>query len=205
MWNCSELLVVLHRLALNLLVMEWFSDRSWMYKMTNSDKSFNMEYSQNLKKWLDFVYSNDLVVDRRVRRAKFPNCEKDILDEKKDSSFTGWLQLHVIGDPQKEHLREIAQGPLTYTAPRGVYELAEDSSEVGDEDNEDEEHVFQDNERLVSTETTSDDDLLPITHVHEAIVEEVNNINDDDGVEAEFEDTGLDDDDVEEFEYSDSD
>ncbi|KAK1412791.1 hypothetical protein QVD17_34301 [Tagetes erecta] len=93
------------------------------------------------------------------------------------------------------------------TAPRGVYELAEDSSEVGDEDNEDEEHVFQDNERLVSTET-SDDDLLPITHVHEAIVEEVNNINDDDdddGVEAEFEDTGLDDDDVEEFEYSDSD
>ncbi|KAK1427924.1 hypothetical protein QVD17_16674 [Tagetes erecta] len=182
MWNCSELLVVLH----SWIVMEWFSYRSWMYKMTNSDKSFTMEYSQNLKKWLDFVYSNDLVVDRRVtKRAKFPNCEKDILDEKKDSSFAGWLQLH--------------------TAPRGVFELAEDSSEVGDEDNEDEEHVFQDNERLVSTETTSDDDLLPITHVHEAIVEEVNNINDDDGVEAEFEDTGLDDDDVEEFEYSNSD
>ncbi|KAK1421749.1 hypothetical protein QVD17_24344 [Tagetes erecta] len=115
------------------------------------------------------------------------------------------VQLKVIGDPQKEHLREIAQGPLTYTAPRGVYELAEDSSEVGDEGNEDEEHVFQDNERLVSTETTSDDDLLPITHVHEAIVKEVNNINDDDGVEAEFEDTSLDDDNVEEFEYSDSD
>ncbi|KAK1411221.1 hypothetical protein QVD17_37767 [Tagetes erecta] len=92
------------------------------------------------------------------------------------------------------------------TGSRGVYELAKDSSEVGDEDNEDEEHIFQDNERLVCTESAFDDDLLPITHhVYEAIIE-VNNINDDDGgVEAEFEDTILDDDDVEEFEYSDSD
>ncbi|KAK1411220.1 hypothetical protein QVD17_37766 [Tagetes erecta] len=48
-----------------------------MYKMTNSDKSFNMEYSQNLKKWLDFVYFNDLVVDRRVTKR-----DKLVLDIK---------------------------------------------------------------------------------------------------------------------------
>ncbi|XP_076932154.1 uncharacterized protein LOC143597558 [Bidens hawaiensis] len=93
------------------------------------------------------------------------------------------------------------------TTPRGVYALAEDSSEVGDEDNEDEEHFFQDNERLVCTSTN---DLLPITHIQGNIIEEVNDISDDDREQATFEDADLDDDDddddddnAEEFEYED--
>ncbi|KAM0070264.1 putative Transposase-associated domain-containing protein [Helianthus debilis subsp. tardiflorus] len=105
------------------------------------------------------------------------------------------------------------------TTPRGVYELAEDASEVGDEDSGDEEQFFQEKDRLVYTVT---DDLLPITHVdinddeHEDIIdddhEDVNNDDreeamfvDTDLDEAAFEDTDLADDDVEEFEDEDED
>ncbi|KAK9056386.1 hypothetical protein SSX86_027476 [Deinandra increscens subsp. villosa] len=63
------------------------------------------------------------------------------------------------------------------TTPRGVYELAEDTSEVGDDNNEEEEDFYQENERVVCTVT---DDILPITHVQENIVEELDDINDDD-------------------------
>ncbi|KAC9592600.1 hypothetical protein E3N88_45591 [Mikania micrantha] len=49
------------------------------------------------------------------------------------------------------------------------------------------------------------DDVLPITHVQEELVEEVNDTNDDDNEEIEFDDTDLTDDDVEEFEDEDSD
>ncbi|KAJ0921118.1 putative Transposase-associated domain-containing protein [Helianthus annuus] len=50
--------------------MEWYNNRAWMYKMTNSDGFINTEYCENLKKWLDFVYSKDSVVDRRVTKRR---------------------------------------------------------------------------------------------------------------------------------------
>ncbi|KAL8259095.1 hypothetical protein R6Q59_027048 [Mikania micrantha] len=57
-------------LKLIFMVMEWYTDRTWMYKMTNDDGFINMEYSGNLNKWLDFVYSNESVVDRRVTKRE---------------------------------------------------------------------------------------------------------------------------------------
>ncbi|KAI3754497.1 hypothetical protein L1987_54281 [Smallanthus sonchifolius] len=98
------------------------------------------------------------------------------------------------------------------TTPRGVYELAEDAGVVGDDDNDDMDHFFQENERLGCTAT---EDLLPVIHVETNVIEEVDDVNDDDHEEvedvnvddheeAEFEDVDSDDGD-EEFEDEDSD
>ncbi|XP_076947541.1 uncharacterized protein LOC143619517 [Bidens hawaiensis] len=50
--------------------MEWLTDRAWMYKRTNIDGSSNLEYYNNLNKWLDFVYPKESVVDRRVTKRR---------------------------------------------------------------------------------------------------------------------------------------
>ncbi|KAJ0887978.1 hypothetical protein HanRHA438_Chr09g0396941 [Helianthus annuus] len=54
-------------------------------------------------------------------RASFPHCDQATLDKKKNSSFAEWLQCHVMNDPEKEHLRDIAQGPLTYVQSHKGY------------------------------------------------------------------------------------
>ncbi|KAL8242030.1 hypothetical protein R6Q59_012332 [Mikania micrantha] len=73
------------------------------------------------------------------------------------------------------------------TAPRGVYELAEDLNEVGDDDNVDGEHFFQENERI---ECTINEDFSSLSFV-QGDIEEVEAINDDDNDEVEFEATVL--------------
>ncbi|KAD7479061.1 hypothetical protein E3N88_02197 [Mikania micrantha] len=50
------------------------------------------------------------------------------------------------------------------TAPRGVYELAEDLNEVGDDDNVDGEHFFQENERI---ECTINEDFSSLSFVQD--------------------------------------
>ncbi|KAK1419242.1 hypothetical protein QVD17_28405 [Tagetes erecta] len=61
------------------------------------------------------------------------------------------------------------------TTPRGIYELAEDVTEVDDDNNVDEEKFFQENERL---ECTITEDLQPISFV-QGDVEEVGDMNED--------------------------
>ncbi|KAK1416674.1 hypothetical protein QVD17_25789 [Tagetes erecta] len=78
------------------------------------------------------------------------------------------------------------------TTPRGIYELAEDVSEVDDDNNVDGEKFFQENERL---ECTITEDLQPISFV-QGEVEEVDNMNeDDDDEEVEFVDEDSEDED----------
>ncbi|KAK1421629.1 hypothetical protein QVD17_24113 [Tagetes erecta] len=48
--------------------MEWFTDRQWMKKRTNSDGYYNMKYCENVNLFLDFAYSNEITVDRRVTK-----------------------------------------------------------------------------------------------------------------------------------------
>ncbi|KAK1408354.1 hypothetical protein QVD17_40065 [Tagetes erecta] len=48
--------------------MEWFTDRQWMKKKINSDGYYNMKYCENLNLFLDFAYSNETAVDRRVTK-----------------------------------------------------------------------------------------------------------------------------------------
>lgn len=57
-------------LNLSLLIMEWFTDREWMYKMTDSDGYVDFNYIRNVNLFLDFVYSNEAVVDKYTRRGK---------------------------------------------------------------------------------------------------------------------------------------
>ncbi|KAK9064523.1 hypothetical protein SSX86_015905 [Deinandra increscens subsp. villosa] len=76
------------------------------------------------------------------------------------------------------------------TTPRSVYELAEDSSVVVDDDNEDVGNFYQENERLVCTTT---EDFLPVIHVQTNIIQEVDDVNDDDHDETATENTDSDD------------
>ncbi|KAD1878831.1 hypothetical protein E3N88_42172 [Mikania micrantha] len=94
--------------------------------------------------------------------------------------------------------------PIKGMAPRGVYELAEDLNEVGDDDNVDGEHFFQENERI---ECTINEDFSSLSFV-QGDIEEVEAINDDNDDEVEFEDTVLADEDfhiILNFEDEDSD
>ncbi|XP_076884540.1 uncharacterized protein LOC143533746 [Bidens hawaiensis] len=69
------------------------------------------------------------------------------------------------------------------TTPRGVYELAQDVSEVDNVGNADEENFFQENEWIECKVT---DDLLPISFVHEdGMLEEVEDVDNDEEVDVE--------------------
>ncbi|KAK9062208.1 hypothetical protein SSX86_019394 [Deinandra increscens subsp. villosa] len=54
-------------------------------------------------------------------RDSFPSCDEATLDRMKEEKFATWLQMHVMNDPNKEHLRGIAQGPLTYVKSHKGY------------------------------------------------------------------------------------
>ncbi|KAK1440634.1 hypothetical protein QVD17_06463 [Tagetes erecta] len=89
------------------------------------------------------------------------------------------------------------------TSPRGVYELAEDDNIVGDDDEEDTEHFFQENERLTCAST---EDLSYVTHVETNVIEEVDDVNDGDQEEEEAAFECIDsDEDADEFEDEDTD
>ncbi|KAI3696297.1 hypothetical protein L1987_79309 [Smallanthus sonchifolius] len=136
-------------------------------------------------------------------RASFPNYDQATLDKKKDMEVARWLQTYVLNGPENAHLKDIAQGPLTYVQSHKGYLInAEDASVVGDDDNEDAGQFIQENERLVRTAT---EDLLPVNHVQPWVIEEVDDVNDDDHEEVnevngddheevEFEDIDSDDD-----------
>ncbi|KAM0036735.1 putative Transposase-associated domain-containing protein [Helianthus debilis subsp. tardiflorus] len=46
--------------------MEWYTDRQWMYEKTDSEGFLNSEYCDNVDFFLDFAFSNDAIVDKRV-------------------------------------------------------------------------------------------------------------------------------------------
>jgi len=48
------------------LVMAWYTDRQWMYERTDGDGYFKPEYCYYVDLFLDFAFSNDVVVDTRV-------------------------------------------------------------------------------------------------------------------------------------------
>ncbi|KAK1411492.1 hypothetical protein QVD17_38041 [Tagetes erecta] len=70
----------------------------------------------NCQELHDFVIIYD-----EEQRALFPDCEKAILDEKKDEGFARWLQIYVLGNPVNSHIRDVAQGPLNYVQSHKGY------------------------------------------------------------------------------------
>ncbi|KAJ0475406.1 putative Transposase-associated domain-containing protein [Helianthus annuus] len=54
-------------------------------------------------------------------RDSFPHFDEATLDKMKEKEFAKWLQEHVMNVPNKEHLRDIAQGPLTYVKSHKGY------------------------------------------------------------------------------------
>ncbi|XP_076885659.1 uncharacterized protein LOC143535231 [Bidens hawaiensis] len=89
--------------------MEWFTDRTWMYKRTNSDGSSILEYYNNLNKWLDFVYSNENVVDRRVTKR-----HKIVLDIK-CPCLRCQNGIYIDRETVQKHLLTKGFMPLYYT------------------------------------------------------------------------------------------
>ncbi|KAK1406439.1 hypothetical protein QVD17_41737 [Tagetes erecta] len=139
----------------------------------------------NCQELHDFVILYD-----EEQRALFPDCEKAILDEKKDEGFARWLQIYVLDNPVNSHVRDVAQ--------------AEDDNIVGDDDDEeDTEHFFQENERLTCAST---EDLFYVTHVETNVIKEVDDMNDGDQEEEEAAFECIDsDEDADEFEDEDTD
>ncbi|KAK1406437.1 hypothetical protein QVD17_41735 [Tagetes erecta] len=139
----------------------------------------------NCQELHDFVILYD-----EEQRALFPDCEKAILDEKKDEGFARWLQIYVLDNPANSHVRDVAQ--------------AEDDNIVGDDDDEeDTEHFFQENERLTCAST---EDLFYVTHVETNVIKEVDDMNDGDQEEEEAAFECIDsDEDANEFEDEDTD
>ncbi|KAI3822870.1 hypothetical protein L1987_10469 [Smallanthus sonchifolius] len=78
-------------------------------------------------------------------RDSFPNYDKATLDEMKEKKFSMWLQTHVMNVPNKEHLRGLAQGPLTYAkSHKGLEEVEDmdaDKDEVEDRNDDNYEEV----------------------------------------------------------------
>ncbi|KAK1413407.1 hypothetical protein QVD17_35180 [Tagetes erecta] len=70
----------------------------------------------NCQELHDFIILYD-----EEQRALFPDCEKAILDEKKDEGFARWLQIYVLGNPVNSHIRDVAQGPLNYVQSHKGY------------------------------------------------------------------------------------
>ncbi|KAK1406435.1 hypothetical protein QVD17_41733 [Tagetes erecta] len=154
----------------------------------------------NCQELHDFVILYD-----KEQRALFPDCEKAILDEKKDEGFARWLQIYVLDNLVNSHIRDVAQGPLNYVQSHKGYLLAEDDNIVGDDDDdeEDTEHFFQENERLTCAST---EDLFYVTHVETNVIEQVDDVNDGDQEEEESAFECIDsDEDVDEFEDEDTD
>ncbi|KAJ0796730.1 putative Transposase-associated domain-containing protein [Helianthus annuus] len=44
--------------------MAWFTDRQWMYEKTDTEGFLSSEYCDNVELFLDFAFSNDVVVDK---------------------------------------------------------------------------------------------------------------------------------------------
>ncbi|KAD2804941.1 hypothetical protein E3N88_38318 [Mikania micrantha] len=55
-------------LTLKLKKMAWFTNRQWMYQRTNSDGFVNMEYGTNVNLFLEFAYSKEGAIDKRVTK-----------------------------------------------------------------------------------------------------------------------------------------
>ncbi|KAK9078683.1 hypothetical protein SSX86_002740 [Deinandra increscens subsp. villosa] len=54
-------------------------------------------------------------------RDLFPSYDEATLDKMKEDEFAKWLLMHVMNVPNKEHLRGLAQGPLTYVKSHKGY------------------------------------------------------------------------------------
>ncbi|KAD2393070.1 hypothetical protein E3N88_40047 [Mikania micrantha] len=145
--------------------------------------------------------------------SSFPDCDQTTLYKKKEAEFAKWLKARAVVRQEQANEpgcrrtnQQGAEGRMAGKEDAVIVPAREtDDNVIGDDDNdnEDVQHFFQENERLVCSVPT--DDLLPITHAETNLIEEVDDVNTDDDLnESEIEHIDFDDGD-EEYEDEDSD